>query len=219
MIRQMAGKFQDEQIAATLNRLALRTGTGQSWSENRVYSARHYHQLPAYDANHAGDGLVTMEEAAQRLGVSSTSIRRLIKLKKVPANQVVACAPWQIPIEALESEEVRQAVRNIKARVSVPRTQGGDKQQAMFSMFREITHSVAGSELPKARTFSRRPIHSHRASSTTNFLFSVGMSTSRAETRAFQRGGTSPPGQAPASPVAWGQAWRGTRSCRSRPDT
>ena len=30
VIRQMAGKFQDEQIAATLNRLGLRTGTGQT---------------------------------------------------------------------------------------------------------------------------------------------------------------------------------------------
>ena len=49
-------------------------------------------------------GVVTMEEAAQRLGVSA-GIRRLIELKKVPANQVVACAPWQIPIEALESEK------------------------------------------------------------------------------------------------------------------
>jgi hypothetical protein len=75
-----------------------------------------------------------MEEAAQRLGVSSTIIRRLIKLNKVPANQVVACAPWQIPIEALESEEVRKAVRNIKARVSVPRTRGVDQQQSMFPM-------------------------------------------------------------------------------------
>ena len=28
-----------------------------------------------------------------------------------------------------------------------------------------------------------------------------------------------PPGQVPASPVARGQAWRGNRSCRSRPDT
>ena len=86
----MAGKFPDEQIAATLNRLGLRTGTSQSWSENRVYSARHYHQLPAYDPNRACDSMVTMEEAAQRLGVSSTSIRRLIKLKKMPANQAVA---------------------------------------------------------------------------------------------------------------------------------
>ncbi len=36
---------------------------------------------------------------------------------------------------------------------------------------------------------------------------------------ALKRGGRSPPGQVPMSPVAWGQAWRGNRSCRSRPDT
>jgi excisionase family DNA binding protein len=134
VIRQMAGKFQDEQIAATLNRLGLKTGTGQTWSENRVYSARHYHQLPAYDPNRASDEVVTMEEAAQRLGVSSTSIRRLIEQKKMPANQVVPCAPWQIPVEALDSEEVRRAVRNIKARIRVPRTQNSGQQQAMFPM-------------------------------------------------------------------------------------
>ena len=87
VIRQMAGKFHDEQIAATLNRLGLLTGTGQTWSESRVYSARHYHQFPAYDPNRADDGMVTMEEAAQRLGISSTSIRRMIKLKKMPASK------------------------------------------------------------------------------------------------------------------------------------
>lgn len=84
--------------------------------------------------NRTGDGMVTMEEAAQRLGVSSTSIRRMIKLKKMPATQVVASAPWQIATEALESEEVRKAVRNIKARARAPRTQGIDQQQAMFPM-------------------------------------------------------------------------------------
>jgi transposase-like protein len=35
----------------------------------------------------------------------------------------------------------------------------------------------------------------------------------------FQRGGTSPPGQVPMSPVAWGQTWWGNLPCRSRPDT
>ena len=134
VLRQMSGKFLDEQIAATLNRLGLRTGTGQTWSESRVYSARHYHQLPAYDPNRPSDGAVTMEEAAQRLGVSSTSIRRLIELKKIPASQVVACAPWQIPVEALNSEAVLKAVRNIKARVRVPPTQDGNQQPIMFSV-------------------------------------------------------------------------------------
>src|SRR5438552_5315448 len=42
---------------------------------------------------------------------------------------------------------------------------------------------------------------------------------SRAETRAYQRGATSPPGQNPMSPVAWGQAQWGNLLCRSRPDT
>lgn len=89
---------------------------------------------PAYDPTRACDGMVTMEEAAQRLGVSSTSIRRMIKLEKMPATQVVACAPWQIAIEALESEEIRKAVRNIKARARAPRTQGSNQQQAMLPM-------------------------------------------------------------------------------------
>jgi excisionase family DNA binding protein len=134
VIRQMSGKFRDEQIAATLNRLGLKTGTGQTWSEGRVYSARHYHEIPAYDPDRANNSFVTMEEAAHRLGVSSTTIRRLIELKKIPATQVVACAPWQIPVEALDSEIVRKAARNIKARVRVPRTHRSDQQQTIFSM-------------------------------------------------------------------------------------
>jgi hypothetical protein len=134
VIRQMAGKFPDQQIAATLNRLGLQTGTGQSWSEGRVYSARHYHELPAYDPNRAGDSEVTIEEAAQRLGVSSTSVRRLIQLKKIAAHQVVACAPWQIPVEMLDSEAVRKAVKDIKARVRAPRTHAGGQQQTIFSV-------------------------------------------------------------------------------------
>ena len=134
VIRQMSGKFQDEQIATTLNRLGLKTGTGQTWSESRVYSARHYHQLPGYDRDRTSDNLLTMEEAAQRLGVSATTIRRLIRLKKLPASQVVTCAPWQIPAEALDSEAVRKAVKNAKARIRAPQTQNGDGQQAMFAM-------------------------------------------------------------------------------------
>ena len=34
----------------------------------------------------------------------------------------------------------------------------------------------------------------------------------------LQRGGTSPLGQVPMSPIAWGQAWRGNSLRRSRPD-
>jgi DNA invertase Pin-like site-specific DNA recombinase len=132
VIRQMAGKFPDEQIAATLNRLGFSTGTGKTWNEQRVYSARHYNELPAYNPSQTNRDILTMEEAAQRLGVSTTTVRRLIEQKKLAATQVVPCAPWQIAIAALDAAAVRTAVNKIKNGVRVPRTLRDDKQQRMF---------------------------------------------------------------------------------------
>jgi excisionase family DNA binding protein len=133
VIRQMAARFSDEQIAATLNRLGLRTGAGNTWNEARVCSARQYHQLPSFDPNHPGNDIVTLREAAQRLNVGLTIVRRMIAEKKLPASQVVACAPWQIPVEALESETVRKEVENIRNGVRAPRTEQVDGQQPLFS--------------------------------------------------------------------------------------
>ena len=133
VVRQLAGRFPDEQIAATLNRLGLQTGSGNSWNELRVRSARHYHGLPAVDPHQPRDGLVTLDEAARRLGVSPTSVRRLITNKKLTGRQVMPCAPWEISIDSLSSKLVRDAVVAIKARVRVPRTQSAPGQQAMFS--------------------------------------------------------------------------------------
>lgn len=45
----MAGRFPDELIAATLNQLGLHTGVGNTWNKQRVYTLRHYQQLPAFD--------------------------------------------------------------------------------------------------------------------------------------------------------------------------
>ncbi len=133
VIRQMAERFSDEQIAATLNRLGLRTGAGNTWNEARVRFARQYHQLPTFDSSHPGNNSVTLREAAQRLNVGLTIVRRMIAEKKLPASQVVACAPWQIPAEALNSDVVRKEVENIKNGVRAPRTQQADGQQALFS--------------------------------------------------------------------------------------
>jgi excisionase family DNA binding protein len=85
----MAERFSDEQIAATLNRLGLRTGADNTWNEGRVRSAREYQQLPAFDSNHPRKDFVTLREAAQRLGLSLTIVRRLIAEKKLPASQVI----------------------------------------------------------------------------------------------------------------------------------
>jgi hypothetical protein len=85
IIRQMAERFRDEQIAATLNRLGLRTGAGNTWNESRVRFAREYHQLPGLDPNQPRTNFVTLREAAQRLDVSLTIVRRLIAEKTLTA--------------------------------------------------------------------------------------------------------------------------------------
>lgn len=133
VIRQMSAHFNDEQIAATLNRLGLRTGAGNSWNKIRVYSARQHHQLPANDKSEIMPGVITLEEAAKQLGVSPTTVRRLIARKLIEASQVVAGAPWQIPAKKLESEAVRKAARDIKNRVRLPRTLADEGQPLLFS--------------------------------------------------------------------------------------
>jgi len=132
VVRQMAGKFSDEQIATTLNRLGLRTGAGKTWNKNRVASLRHYQQLPSYDVQ-AKQDFLTLEEAAHHLGVSSTTVRRMIKLKLLPANQVVEYAPWQIPTIALASVDVKRAVQSSKHRIYVPPTHNVEEQHSLFS--------------------------------------------------------------------------------------
>ena len=133
VVRQKAGKFSDELIAATLNRLGLRTGIGNTWDKNRVYSLRQHQKLPGFDPQHPRTS-VTLKEAAQHLQVSEWSVRHMIVEKKLPATQVVEYAPWEIPVEALDSEEVRKIVTAMKNRITRPQKQTVEEQQTMFSI-------------------------------------------------------------------------------------
>jgi DNA invertase Pin-like site-specific DNA recombinase len=132
VIRQMAGKFSDQQIAGTLNRLRLRTGVGNTWTVSRVHSARCYHQLPALAQNDQPRE-VTLQVAAERLDVSQSIVRRMIEEKILPARQVVVCAPWQIPVDALDSEAIRKQATDLRNQARVPQRQTCDGQHSMFS--------------------------------------------------------------------------------------
>jgi excisionase family DNA binding protein len=132
VVRQMAATCADEQIAVTLNRLGLRTGPGNTWNEGRVRSARDAHGIPPCD-RHQPRAHLTLDEAARQLGVSATTVRRLIATHQLPARQVVRYAPWEISRDALRSEVVRRAVTAVKRRLHVPQTHATQDQPAMFS--------------------------------------------------------------------------------------
>ena len=130
IIKRMAGRFPDEQIAATLNRLGLKTGSGNTWIEVRVRTARSYHQLPPYDPNNR-QNILTLEEASERLGVSHKIIRRLIDSKAIPASQVVPWAPWEIPAESIRSEKVLREIAAVKKGSRI-RVRVGGSELPMF---------------------------------------------------------------------------------------
>lgn len=113
VIRSMASRWSDEDIAATLNRMRLPTGQGKTWTAHRVGSIRRVRGVHAYRSADKDGTWLTMREAAQHCGVTSHRIRRLIEAGVLPAVQVVPGAPYQILAKDLQSEAVvREMERN-----------------------------------------------------------------------------------------------------------
>jgi excisionase family DNA binding protein len=110
VMARMATRFPDAAIAATLNRMGVRTGQGKTWTAHRVGSIRKVHGMHAYRSAEKDGAWLTMREAAAKLGVTSHVIRRMIVEGVLPAEQVVQGAPWQIPATDLDAELVLATV-------------------------------------------------------------------------------------------------------------
>ncbi len=129
VMRSMAGRWDDEHIAASLNRMGLQTGQGKSWTAKRVSSLRRVHDIHAYRSAEKGGEWLTMSEAAAALGVSHHVIRRLIRDKLLAAEQVVPGAPYQIRVSDLQADQVGAAVR----RRTRPCRSGQQNELPMFT--------------------------------------------------------------------------------------
>lgn len=111
VIRSMATRWSDADIAASLNRMGMRTGQGKSWTAHRVSSLRRVRGIHAYRSAEKGGDWLTLSEAAAKLGVSSHKVRRLIKEGVLAGEQVVPDAPYQIRASDLEDEKVIAAAK------------------------------------------------------------------------------------------------------------
>ena len=129
VMRSMAGKWSDEHIAATLNRMGLPTGQGKTWTAHRVGSVRMVNDIRAYRSAHKDGEWLTMSEAATKLGVNNHRIRRLIKEGLLAAEQVVPRAPYQIRA----SDLLNQRVIDAAARTARPCRIDSENQISMFS--------------------------------------------------------------------------------------
>lgn len=111
LIEELSKVTSDQAIAATLNRLGMKTGGGKTWRLHSVHNARSIHRLKNHRRENAW---VTIEQAATELGVSHTVIRRLLSEGTLPATQVVATTPWIIARNSLLLESVQIAITAVR---------------------------------------------------------------------------------------------------------
>lgn len=117
VVRKMAGRYTDGEIALTLNRARRgRREKGAAWSDKRVRDLRGALGLPDFDDSVPRPPTISRDEAAHRLGICVGSVRLLIDQGVLPAEQVAPFAPWQIPEAALNDEAVLIGVRAIEQR-------------------------------------------------------------------------------------------------------
>jgi excisionase family DNA binding protein len=103
LIRRLAEHHADAQIAAILSRQGYRTGTGLPFTEARVRGARQRAGIAAAAPPDPDSELVTIQQAAAQLNVSSHTIRRWLGQGLLPGEQAMPGAAWRIRL----TDEVR----------------------------------------------------------------------------------------------------------------
>ena len=128
VIRSMAGRWSDQDIAASLNRMGMPTGQGKTWTAHRVSSLRRVRGIHGYRSAEKNGEWLTLRDAAAKLGVSHHQIRKLIKAGILNSEQIMPDAPHQIRAVDLASEQVIAALKQ-KGR---PCRVDSERQSLMF---------------------------------------------------------------------------------------
>jgi len=134
LIRQMAVRYSDEEIARVLNKHGRRTGKGNRWTTNRVGAARRRYVIDGHRRPCPDPEVFSLQQAARYCGVSATTIKRLVASGVLKRDQVAPWAPWEIKRADLESEVIRQALAHLQAAGKLP-VVGNDSatQQTLFT--------------------------------------------------------------------------------------
>ena len=109
LVRQLAERYPDKQIAAILARQGRRTGAGNPFTAHRVAGLRAHHKIPTAPVRPTAhdDEMVTIAKAAGELGVSTATVHRWLREGFITGEQITPGAPRQIRL----TDELRSRVR------------------------------------------------------------------------------------------------------------
>jgi len=134
IIRKMAVRYGDDEIARVLNKLGRETATGKRWNEYRVRTIRGKYSIAGHIRTADDSQILTLGKAARYLGVSQTTIKRLVAGGVLEKTQIVPWAPWEIRRSDLESDRMKGIVNHLRERGKL--SLGGvdlDGQKELFS--------------------------------------------------------------------------------------
>jgi excisionase family DNA binding protein len=119
LIAQLARVMSDTQIAAQLNRMGVKSAKGHTWTRLRVGSFRKSNHIANYTpGERQARGELTVEETAEKLGVSYSTVQRMIKRKQLRGAQICPGAPWIIRSDDLDAMCITE--RATKGRDTAP---------------------------------------------------------------------------------------------------
>src|SRR5271169_3112200 len=113
IIRCMAVRFGDDQIASVLNRRGYSTGKGKRWNQTRVATARRNHSIAGQKRALPDPTRVSLGQAARICGVSHRTIERLVETGMLEREQVTPRAPWEIPRGDLDTAPIRGIIDHL----------------------------------------------------------------------------------------------------------
>jgi hypothetical protein len=96
IIRRMAVRHGDDQIASVLNRLGHSTGKVKRWNQNRVATVRRNYSIAGQKRALPDPETVSLSEAARVCGVSHRTIEQPVAAGLLKREQAVPRAPWEI---------------------------------------------------------------------------------------------------------------------------
>jgi len=134
IIRKMAVRYGDRDIARVLNKLDRRTASGKRWNADRVGTIRAKYSIAGHIYTVKDGEILTLGQAAKHLGVSPTTIKRLAANDVLQKRQLAPWAPWEISRSDLDSQRIAELVQTLRKTRKL-RIEGVDSksQQQLFS--------------------------------------------------------------------------------------
>jgi len=134
LLARLAKLYPDDLIAGILNRQGRKTATGQRFTAGHVGNLRRYHKIDRYQsqADVSEGELVTVQKAAEILGVVPSTLHRWLNTGFIAGEQITPGAPWRIRMtEELRARFVEQAPPGYLPMIDARRKLGVSRQTVL----------------------------------------------------------------------------------------